>query len=181
MLIFGMVYSTMLRVIYNSRYRYIRGNDMDGKNPSLEMMTWLRSSTNQLHSIHIAGQKLFDTDLIPADELAETLDQLSEVIIRYESLMDKVKLNIKPPYVFVYGSLMRGKRKHGLFLEEAKFIGAATLYGYTPFNEGRKSTIREYECGTVYGEVYEVTPEIFEKLEAREDRKSVVWGKSGFS
>ncbi len=69
-------------------------------------------------------------------------------------------------YVFVYGTLKRGKRAHSL-LSWAKFVGEGTVSGYEMY------IVRDYPGivrgeGKVRGEVYEVDEETLKKLDEYE-------------
>ena len=69
-------------------------------------------------------------------------------------------------YVFVYGTLKRGKRAHSL-LSRARFVGEGTVEGYEMY------IVRDYPGivrgkGKVRGEVYEVDEETLRRLDEYE-------------
>lgn len=68
--------------------------------------------------------------------------------------------------VFVYGTLKKGFGNHVL-LSESQCLGPDSLKNYSMFSLGYFPAIRKGE-GTVYGEVYEVTPEQLQRLDRLE-------------
>lgn len=71
-------------------------------------------------------------------------------------------------YVFVYGTLLKGKRNHHI-LSNSKFIGKGTISGYFMFNLGTYPGIQKSKHDSkVIGEVYEVdetTMKVLDELE----------------
>jgi len=69
--------------------------------------------------------------------------------------------------IFVYGTLKKGFRNHYL-LQNAKFLCDYRLSGFVmgTFNNDFPFIIRK--DGIVYGELYEITPEILEDLDILE-------------
>lgn len=67
--------------------------------------------------------------------------------------------------VFVYGTLMRGGRLHGV-LTESRYCGNARLRGYTMFDLGWfPGIVRSGGHGEVHGEVYEVDDDTLANLD----------------
>jgi gamma-glutamylaminecyclotransferase len=70
--------------------------------------------------------------------------------------------------VFVYGTLMRRENNHKL-LAESSFLGEArTEEGFTLHDLGGCPGMTRGGSGRVYGEVYEMTPEILHALDELE-------------
>lgn len=78
--------------------------------------------------------------------------------------MDTVNNN----YLFVYGTLKRGRVRHEILIEEnAEFVDEAVLEGYNLYDIGYYPGIVE-GSGKVYGEVYKVSDKLIEILDAIE-------------
>ncbi len=69
-------------------------------------------------------------------------------------------------YIFVYGTLKRGKRANSL-LSDAKFIGSGTVSGYEMYMVSDYPGVVRGE-GRVKGEVYEVDGETLKRLDEYE-------------
>jgi len=71
-----------------------------------------------------------------------------------------------PPYLFVYGTLMRGEHNEQVMPSGAKFLGeASTKEGFALLNMGLPAMIRRAGAGVVRGEVYEVNEGILARLD----------------
>lgn len=72
-------------------------------------------------------------------------------------------------YVFVYGTLMNGKRNHYI-LEDSKFIGNGFISDYFMFNIVTYPGIQKSKYKSkVYGEVYQVSEETLKQLDILEE------------
>ena len=60
-------------------------------------------------------------------------------------------------YIFVYGTLRYGHERHNV-LENARFVGYGFIKGFKLYDLGPYPAIAKGN-GTVYGEVYEISPE----------------------
>ncbi len=78
--------------------------------------------------------------------------------------------------IFVYGTLKRGEPLHHL-LEGAKFLGEGRVKGYTLYDLGEYPAARPTSGeASVWGEVYEIPPElltILDEVEDEYDRREV--------
>ena len=72
-------------------------------------------------------------------------------------------------YVFVYGTLMNGKRNHYI-LEDSKFIGNGFISDYFMFNIVTYPGIQKSKYKSkVHGEVYQVRDETLKQLDILEE------------
>ncbi len=82
--------------------------------------------------------------------------------------------------LFVYGTLKRGQRNHGL-MREAQFLGEAiTAHQYTLLDLGSFPGMIPGGTTSVHGELYEVGPELLARLDRHEGVprlyvRGVVW------
>ena len=85
--------------------------------------------------------------------------------------MPSTKLNKQPAaltILFVYGTLKRGQRNHGL-MREARFLGEAiTFPDYTLLDLGSFPGIIAGGTTAVHGELYEVGPDLLARLDRHE-------------
>lgn len=71
-------------------------------------------------------------------------------------------------YLFVYGTLKKGKIRHEILIEQnAEFVDEAVLEGYDLYDIGYYPGIVKGK-GKVYGEVYKVSDKLIEILDAIE-------------
>lgn len=70
--------------------------------------------------------------------------------------------------VFVYGTLMKGRRNHEAFLKNSRFIGKGVLEGYALYDLGSYPGIKENSDGKVKGELYEIDIVTLERLNCLE-------------
>ena len=70
-------------------------------------------------------------------------------------------------YAFVYGTLMKNHRNHG-YMADAIYIANGVIDGYEIYDLGTYPGIID-GVGSVYGEVYQITSEIEEKLDWLEE------------
>ena len=70
-------------------------------------------------------------------------------------------------YAFVYGTLMKNHRNHG-YMTDAIYIANGVIDGYEIYDLGTYPGIID-GVGSVYGEVYQITSEIEEKLDWLEE------------
>lgn len=78
-------------------------------------------------------------------------------------------LNKGAALLFVYGSLMRGRRANGLLASQgARFKGAAALPGYALYHLGGFPGIRPHPGQTVLGEAWLVPEQAFPALDRYE-------------
>jgi gamma-glutamylcyclotransferase (GGCT)/AIG2-like uncharacterized protein YtfP len=78
---------------------------------------------------------------------------------------------LRPIYVFVYGTLMKGNGNHDRFLLNSTFIGNGSTSGELYDVAGGGFPILVYTANPtplVYGEVYEVTSSTLKKLDMLE-------------
>ncbi len=66
-------------------------------------------------------------------------------------------------YIFVYGTLRYGHERHNV-LENARFVGYGFIKGFKLYDLGPYPAIAK-ENGTVYGEVYEISPETLKTID----------------
>jgi len=77
-----------------------------------------------------------------------------------------------PPYLFVYGTLMRGEGNSNVMPSGSKFVGEAqTEEGYELLDVGLPA-LREGGQGVVIGELYEVNDSILRRLDLFEGHPS---------
>ncbi len=74
--------------------------------------------------------------------------------------------------VFVYGTLMRGQRAHH-FLEGAEYLGEFILDNYAIYDLGSFPGIKPKNDHRVFGEVYEIVPEMLPTLDRYEGEGSL--------
>ena len=85
---------------------------------------------------------------------------------------------MKTEKVFVYGSLKKGFGNHPL-LDGAEFLGNGVIKGFDMYSLGAFPAIVPSEKGIIHGELYDVSPDIFQNLDWLEgypdfyDRKPV--------
>ncbi|OAQ20122.1 gamma-glutamylcyclotransferase family protein [Thermosulfurimonas dismutans] len=71
--------------------------------------------------------------------------------------------------IFVYGTLKRGESLHYL-LREARFLGEGRVKGYALYDLGEYPAARPASGEAfVWGEIYEIKPDLFEVLDEVED------------
>lgn len=70
-------------------------------------------------------------------------------------------------FVFVYGSLKKGKSNHSVLTDRAQFMRPATIQGAVMVDLGSFPAIIK-GTGEVTGEVYSITPEIMARLDRLE-------------
>lgn len=70
--------------------------------------------------------------------------------------------------VFVYGTLMKGRRNHEPFLKNSRFIGKGILEGYSLYDLGSYPGIKENRADKVKGESYEIDLDTLQRLNCLE-------------
>lgn len=76
--------------------------------------------------------------------------------------------------LFVYGTLMKGKRNHAAFMKNAEYLGEASIYGFALYDFGRcPGIIHSDEPRLVYGELYEVDDDDYDAICVHEGNGSV--------
>ena len=67
--------------------------------------------------------------------------------------------------LFVYGSLMKGRYNHDAYMGRAVYLGRASIRGFALYDLGYfPGILHDSRDSRVYGELYEVSAEDFERI-----------------
>ena len=67
--------------------------------------------------------------------------------------------------LFVYGSLMKGRYNHDAYMGRAVYLGRASIRGFALYDLGYfPGILHDSHDGRVYGELYEVNEEDYERI-----------------